>query len=141
MSKAGKRIIAALHEALDFMRGKNARPMRWWVPNPDGTYERWVFANLEEVLTYQKERERMTNIDTAIKGKMEILNPTGHTEVTWHADNAEEVAAARATFTAMTGQGYQAFRAGPSKSERGNRITEFDPSIERMILFPQLRGG
>jgi len=76
-----------------------------------------------------------------VKGKMEVLDPTGHTELTWDSDNADEVATARAMFNAMRGQGYQAFMPGASKGERGNRITEFDPEIEHMILFPQLRGG
>lgn len=73
--------------------------------------------------------------------KMEILDPTGHTEITWDPNDEESVRVARETFNRMTGNGYQAFRPGPAKGQRGNRITTFDPSVERMVLFPQLQGG
>jgi hypothetical protein len=62
-------------------------------------------------------------------------------EVTWSSDNEAEVLTARETFQRMTREGYQAFRPGASKGQRGNRITEFDPAIEKMVLFPQLQGG
>lgn len=78
---------------------------------------------------------------TSVHGRMQVLDPTGHTELTWDSDNEQEVATARAMFTAMTSQGYQAFQPGAAKGERGNRITSFDPEIEAMVLFPQLRGG
>ena len=74
------------------------------------------------------------------RGK-KVMNPSGHLEVTWSSDNEAEVLTARETFQRMTREGYQAFRPGASKGQRGNRITEFDPAIEKMVLFPQLQGG
>jgi hypothetical protein len=79
--------------------------------------------------------------DVMMRGRMQIMDTTGHTELTWNPGNADEVNVARETFERMTARGYQAFRPGESKGQRGGRITSFDPDIERMILFPQLSGG
>ena len=71
---------------------------------------------------------------------MNVMDPTGHTKVEWDADNAVEVANAKATFKSMTDQGYHAFRINAA-GEPATRLTAFDPDAERMILRPQLRGG
>lgn len=76
-----------------------------------------------------------------INHRMEILDPSGHTEITWDADNAQEVATAREMFNAMIAKGYQAFEQGTSKGQRGNRVTSFDPDLEKLVLFPHLQGG
>lgn len=80
-------------------------------------------------------------MNAPINHRMEILDPSGHTEITWDADNMQEVATARAMFEAMTAKGYQAFRPGAEKGQRGGRVNAFDPTIERLVLFPQLQGG
>lgn len=74
------------------------------------------------------------------KHEMHVMDPTGHTTVGWDPEVEAEVESARATFTRMTGRGYQAFHVseGGGKSER---MTEFDPDAEKMLLIPQLRGG
>jgi hypothetical protein len=73
--------------------------------------------------------------------EMEILDPTGHVTVRWDPDDKAEVATARQTFDEMTKKGYQAFRRGEKKGERGERLTTFDPKAKRVLLFPQLQGG
>lgn len=73
--------------------------------------------------------------------QMSILDRTGHLSVTWSADNAEEVRAARATFTEMTGKGYSAFEVGENGKGRGERIRSFDANIEEMVLVPPVQGG
>src|SRR5262245_26723377 len=73
-------------------------------------------------------------------GLMEVLDPTGHTRHIWDANNEAEVAAARALYNSLTGQGYRAFHVKGDATE-GRRMDEFDPHAEKMILTPQLRGG
>jgi hypothetical protein len=72
--------------------------------------------------------------------EMSIMDPTGHTSVTWAPDNSAEVASARETFDAMTAKGYRAFRVD-RKGRQSEQMRSFDPSAEEMILIPQLQGG
>ena len=71
---------------------------------------------------------------------MQIMDPTGHTTVSWSVDNAAEVEIARTAFDEMTRKGYQAFRVNKAGGQ-GTRMTEFDASAEEMLLIPQLVGG
>ncbi len=73
-------------------------------------------------------------------GEMNIMDPTGHTKVTWDAKSPEEVKTARKTFNEMKKKGYSAFRIENVEAP-GKRIEEFDPKAEKMILIPQLVGG
>jgi hypothetical protein len=68
---------------------------------------------------------------------MQVLDPTGHTSVKWDADKLAEVEVARKIFDEMTAKGYSAFRAG----KNGARMTTFDPTAEKVVLVPHLRGG
>lgn len=72
--------------------------------------------------------------------EMQVMDPSGHTTTAWDPDIPAEVDAARATFEAMTGKGYQAFHVG-RRGQQAERMTTFDPDAEQMILIPQLRGG
>jgi len=72
--------------------------------------------------------------------EMQIMDPTGHTSVTWDPDNRDEVATARATYDEMTAKGYRAFRVD-RRGNQSEQIRTFDPRAEEMILVPQLRGG
>lgn len=71
---------------------------------------------------------------------MQVMDPTGHTSVEWNADNHDEVEAARSTFETMTGKGYQAFSVN-RRGQQDERMRTFDPSAEKILLIPQLRGG
>lgn len=79
------------------------------------------------------------------KHMMDILDHTGHTSIGWDPENEEEIEIARAAFISAADRGYHAFRViedpkgGPGR--RGERMTGFDPTAEKMILMPQLRGG
>lgn len=73
-------------------------------------------------------------------GKMDVMDPTGHTEIKWSSNSADETAIARQTFEAMTAKGYQAFRVN-NRGGQSERLREFDPDAERMLLIPQLKGG
>lgn len=72
-------------------------------------------------------------------GTMKVMDPTGHTEVNWDSDDAASVGVARETYTRMTSQGYRAFRV--EGGTKGQRMSEFDPTAESMVLVPQLVGG
>lgn len=71
---------------------------------------------------------------------MNVMDPSGHTSIEWTAGNAAEVTAAREMFDTMTGKGYQAFRIG-ARGQQAERITTFDPNVEKLMLIPQLKGG
>lgn len=74
-------------------------------------------------------------------GAMKVMDPTGHTEITWDADVPAEVAVAKAAFKELTEQkGYQAFRVGRN-GRQDERMREFDPEAEKVLMIPQLKGG
>jgi len=73
-------------------------------------------------------------------GFMEIIDATGHTKHVWDSDNQEEVDAAEAVYDSLTEKGYRAFRVKKDGDE-GERMTEFDPNAESMIMMPALKGG
>jgi hypothetical protein len=75
-----------------------------------------------------------------MQGEMLTMDRTGHTEITWNSDNADEVATARAVFREMRDKGYRAFRTG-RRGERGARMDDFDPQAEAIMLVPHMQGG
>jgi hypothetical protein len=72
--------------------------------------------------------------------QMQVMDPTGHTQVSWDSGDTAGLRVARETFDRMTGQGYRAFRVGKDGGQ-GERLSQFDPDAEEMILIPQLVGG
>lgn len=78
-----------------------------------------------------------------MKHMMNILDQTGHTSIGWDSDSQEEVAIAREAFNKAIERGYHAFRVTERDGgeRRGERMQNFDPTAERMMLMPQLRGG
>lgn len=75
-----------------------------------------------------------------VRRVMSELNENGDTKITWDADNADEVAAARAQFDALKKKGFLAFSVD-RKGEQDERLTRFDPEAEKIILVPQTVGG
>lgn len=73
-------------------------------------------------------------------GTLEVMDRSGDTKHTWNSDDANEVAAAKATFEALEKKGFRIFALGADDA-RGRRMKEFDPSAERLIAIPQLSGG
>jgi hypothetical protein len=78
---------------------------------------------------------------------MNILDRTGHTTMEWDPDDAAAVKAAKAKFEDYKRQGYQAFALIEDGDEhvttetKGRRIDEFDATVAKIMLIPQLRGG
>lgn len=71
---------------------------------------------------------------------MSIMSEEGDTKVVWDEENDVEVEQARKTFNELKKKGYVAYQVN-RKGDQGSVMTEFDPSAEKMILAPQMRGG
>jgi hypothetical protein len=74
------------------------------------------------------------------KSGLFVLDGSGDSRFMWSKDNPDEVAAAKTTFQRLKEKGYDAFKvsADGSKSEK---ITEFDPTMEKIIMAPRMVGG
>lgn len=73
-------------------------------------------------------------------GEMRELNGNGDSKIIWNPDNAEEVKAAKEHFGSLIKKGFKAFR-GKDDGEKGASVTDFDPSIRRLIMVPPIVGG
>lgn len=82
----------------------------------------------------------MRNVPDSSTGAMNILDQSGHRQVTWNTSNAREVAAAQKTFDHLVRHGYAAFgaalKSGPKQS-----MTAFDPAMEEVVMVPRIVGG
>lgn len=71
-----------------------------------------------------------------------VLGRDGDTKVIWDKNKPEEVEAARLMFDALRKKNYLAFKVKGDKGDKGDeQIREFDPTVERMILTPQMQAG
>jgi hypothetical protein len=80
---------------------------------------------------------------TKQQGKLSILDPTGHTEMSWDDEDPESVKDAKRMFKDLLKKGYQAFVSlfdGKQKN-KGGKITKFDPSLREVIMTPPVSGG
>lgn len=74
-------------------------------------------------------------------GQLAVMGRAGDTKVIWDPNNADEVEAARAQWDKLVGERkFAAFAVGP-KGQKADRLKEFDPSIEKVILVPPMAGG
>jgi hypothetical protein len=64
----------------------------------------------------------------------------GDTKVTWDRSKPDEVEAAKAAFDKLMAKGYTAFRA-ETGDRKGEKLTNWDPTAERIILVPRISGG
>lgn len=74
------------------------------------------------------------------KHSFRVLDHSGDTKTVWDRSNADEVAHARKSFNDLTAKGFAAFSVNPD-GKKGERIREFNPDIEAMILAPAIVGG
>lgn len=74
-------------------------------------------------------------------GCLEIIDQTGDTKIMWDKNNPDEVAMAKAAFDQAKKKKMSVFEAVGKKGEAGDRVDEWDPSIERLIAVPQMAGG
>lgn len=73
-------------------------------------------------------------------GELRTMGREGDLKTVWDPEKPDEVAGAKAQFTAMLAKGYHAY-AVKKNGDKGERITEFDPESAKIILAPQMRGG
>lgn len=71
---------------------------------------------------------------------MKTLGRYGDLHVSWNVDNEEEVSTAKEMFSKKIKEGWSAFREKLSGT-KGDRIKEFDPDAQRIILVPPITGG
>lgn len=73
-----------------------------------------------------------------------LLVPTwdaGHVKHEWDKNNVKDVEAARAEFVRLKSLGYSAFRVDPETGEKGQKVIEFDPTAEKLVMMPPFAGG
>lgn len=73
-------------------------------------------------------------------GEMAVMDATGDTKIIWDSDVPDEVESAREQFNKLRKKGFIAYKVKKG-GEKGEVITEFDASAEKLILSPPLRGG
>jgi hypothetical protein len=71
---------------------------------------------------------------------MNIMDETGHRQLSWDLCNAKEIATAKKTFDRLLQRGHAAFGAS-TKSGIKRTITTFDPALEEVVMVPRIVGG
>lgn len=71
---------------------------------------------------------------------LSILNRTGDLKVHWTRGNAAETEMARDAFNTGRSKGMMAYRL-TGGGAKGEVLSEFDPTAEKIILAPPLAGG
>lgn len=70
---------------------------------------------------------------------MKILDPTGHSTVTWRPESPEEIAAAADQFVRAQSRGARAYATTPTG---GTRLLErFDPQAKDVVIVHPMVGG
>ena len=73
-------------------------------------------------------------------GEMRVMGVEGDVKVIWDAEKEDEVESAKKQFKELTGKGYIAFSV-KKNGEQNEKISRFDPELEKMILVPMVKGG
>lgn len=69
------------------------------------------------------------------------MNESGDTRILWDEDNEDEVAVAKRAFDDLVGKKKFAAFHVKKNGEQGERMREFDPSAEKIIIVKPLAGG
>lgn len=72
-------------------------------------------------------------------GKLNILDPSGHTEVAWRADAPQTVDEARVRMNDLLDKGWVAVVSTPGAP--AEKLTAFRPDVEEVTLIPHFVGG
>jgi hypothetical protein len=86
------------------------------------------------------EGQAMDNAINTPVGEMNIMDSSGHQQLTWREDNPEEVAAAQAAFNRRIRQGFVGFGSA-KKLEQKHSLQAFDPTLEEVVMVPRIVGG
>lgn len=74
-------------------------------------------------------------------GVAETIHLAGDLKIIWDRNKPHEVEAARTMFNAMVTQGYAAFKVKDNDGNKGDKISEFDPNVERLVMIAPMQGG
>jgi hypothetical protein len=74
-----------------------------------------------------------------MKCKLSMMDSSGDKETTWHPDDPNEVAAAKAIFEALKRRGYMVY--SQPAGESGLALGQFDPNVETMVAVPRIVAG
>lgn len=80
------------------------------------------------------------NAAVAVTHEMAVLDETGDTKLIWDEDNQDEVDAAKDMFDKLKKKGYLAYSVN-KKGDKGEVLSKFDASVERIIMAPPMQGG
>jgi hypothetical protein len=72
--------------------------------------------------------------------EMRIMGGKGDTKIVWSKDNEDEVENAQRTFDDLQSKGFTAFSV-KRNGDKDERITEFDPDAQTLIMVPRIAGG
>jgi hypothetical protein len=84
--------------------------------------------------------QAMENVPASRIGQMNIMDRSGHKELTWDTARLSEVMAAKETFDGLMKKGYTAF-GSKYKADAKHLVREFDPTLEELVVVPKTVGG
>lgn len=74
-------------------------------------------------------------------GRLSVLDPKkGDVKIVWDSDNEDEVALAEKQFKEAQKKKFTAY-AVKGKGKKGEKLEEFDPDLERIIMVPPAVGA
>ena len=74
-------------------------------------------------------------------GSLRILDPKmGDIKLIWDSENEDEVELVKKQFREAKKKGFSPF-AVKKNGQKGERIEEFDPEAEKIIMVPPVAGG
>jgi hypothetical protein len=82
----------------------------------------------------------MNRAPTRHVGEMSVMDGTGHSTLTWTADDPDRIAAAREAFDNLIRKGYSAF-GSKAKTDAKHALDRFDPTMEELVMVPRTVGG
>lgn len=82
----------------------------------------------------------MSQATKEFDGMLRILGPEGDRRLVWMRNSLSQINEAKKAFRDALAKGFLAFKAEPGGA-KGQKITEFDPSAEEIILVPMVTGG
>ena len=82
----------------------------------------------------------MDNVPASRIGLMNIMDRSGHKELTWDTARLSEVMAAKEAFDTLMKRGYTAF-GSKHKTDARHLVREFDPTLEELVVVPKIVGG
>ena len=74
-------------------------------------------------------------------GEMRVLCGEGDRKQIWDPKVKDEVEDAKESFKRLIGKGYKAYEVDKKGNKTSREVTDFDPSLGKLIMVPQIVGG